>query len=131
MLKFTKRTEYALMAISYMQTKYDNSVTSTKEISSKIDIPFELLSKILQHLAKMNIITSIHGPNGGYIIKNNLLQLNLWEFLEMMEGPIAIADCIMETECNQIENCNIKTPINQINNKMKNIFSNMKVVDIL
>ena len=131
MLKFTRRTEYALMAIRYMQTKRDKSVTSTKEISSKIDIPFQILSKVLQYLAKMNIILSILGPNGGYKIKDNLLHLNLWEFLDMMEGPLGITDCLTDSECDQIDRCNIKTPMNQINNKMKTIFSKMKLVDVL
>ena len=65
----------SLIAIIYMQTKRDKSVTSTKEISSKVDIPFQILSKVLQYLAKMNIIISILGPNGGYKIKDNLLDI--------------------------------------------------------
>ena len=47
MLKFTRKTEYALRAIKYMQTKPVYSITTAKEISNEINIPFQNLSKIL------------------------------------------------------------------------------------
>ena len=131
MLKFTRKTEYALMAIRYMQTKPINSITTAKEISNKNNIPFQNLSKIMQYLAKMDLIQPIYGPNGGYKIKTQLTNLNLWSFLEKMEGPLGIVDCLINTDCNQIDNCNIKTPINMIQTRMKTVFSEMTVGDII
>ena len=58
MLKFTRKTEYALMAIKYMQTKPVYSITTAKEISDNINIPFQNLSKILQFLKNYFIILS-------------------------------------------------------------------------
>lgn len=131
MLKFTRKTEYALMAIRYMQTKPIHSITTAKEISDKIDIPFQILSKILQYLAKMCFVQPIYGPNGGYRINKELINLNLWDFLEKMEGPLGITDCLINIDCNQIDKCNIKTPINMIQSKMKTIFSKMTLGDII
>ena len=107
------------------------STTTTKEISDQYVIPFEILSKVLQSLAKVNIIKPIYGPNGGYSIRKKLISLNLWDFLEKMEGPIGLADCLINVDCNQIETCNIKTPVNLIQKKMKTIFSEMTVGDVL
>lgn len=131
MLKFTRKTEYALMAIKYMQTKPVYSITTAKEISDNINIPFQNLSKILQSLAKLKFIKPIYGPNGGYSIHKKLISFNLWDFLEKMEGPIGLADCLINVDCNQIETCNIKTPVNLIQKKMKTIFSEMTVGDVL
>ena len=131
MLKFTRKTEYALMAIKYMQTKPVYSITTAKEISDEINIPFQNLSKILQYLAKLKLIKPIYGPNGGYKIRKKLMALNLWDFLEKMEGPIGLADCLINLNCNQLEKCNIKTPVNLMQEKMKTIFSEMTVGDVL
>ena len=128
MLKITKRTEYALIALSYINSR--NKITTSKEIAEKFSIPFENLSKILQFLAKSNIIKPIYGPNGGYRIKQNLAHVSLWKFIEIMEGPLGIADCIINYECNQSESCNIKTPINIINEKMKNMFTQISLNDV-
>ena len=131
MLKFTRKTEYALMAIKYMQTKPVYSVTTAKEISNEINIPFQNLSKILQYLAKLKLIKPIYGPNGGYKIRKKLMAFNLWDFLEKMEGPIGLADCLINLKCNQLEKCNIKTPVNLMQKKMKTMFSKMTVGDVL
>ena len=131
MLKFTRKTEYALMAIKYMKTKPVLYITTAKEISDKINIPFQNLAKILQYLAKLKFIKPIYGPNGGYRINKELINLNLWDFLEKMEGPLGLADCLINIDCNQIEKCNIKTPINKIQTKMKTVFSTMTVGDVI
>ena len=131
MLKLTRKTEYALMAIKYMQTKPVYSTTTTKEISDNINIPFQNLSKILQCLAKLKLIKPIYGPNGGYNINKKLMNVNLWDFLEKMEGPIGLTDCLINVDCNQLEKCNIKTPVNLMQKKIKTIFSKMTVGDVL
>ena len=131
MLKFTRKTEYALMAIKYMQTKPVYSITTAKEISENINIPFQNLSKILQFLAKRKLIKPIYGPNGGYSISKRLISLNLWDFLEKMEGPIGLTDCQINIDCSQLEKCNIKTPVDLIQKKMKTIFSEMTIGDVL
>ena len=131
MLKFTRKTEYALMAIKYMQTKPVHSITTSKEISEAINIPFQNLSKTLQYLAKLQLIKPIYGPNGGYKIKKRLMNFNLWDFLEKMEGPIGLADCLLNLNCNQLETCNIKAPVSIMHEKMKTIFSEMTVGDVL
>ncbi len=131
MLKFTRKTEYALMAIKYMQTKPVYSITTAKEISDNINIPFQNLSKILQFLAKLKLVQPIYGPNGGYSIEKKLINLNLWDFLEKMEGPIGLADCLVNVNCNQLDKCNIKTPVSLIQKKMKTIFSDMTIGDVL
>lgn len=56
MLKFTKRTEYALMAMREIALVKNGSIISAKEIAERNKIPFELLSKILQNLNRSNII---------------------------------------------------------------------------
>ena len=66
MLKITRKVEYALIALSQMQMKGDDSLTSVKEISRQNDIPYELLAKTMQLLARAEIVEAIKGPHGGY-----------------------------------------------------------------
>ena len=46
------------------------------------------------------------------MLRKKLMAFNLWDFLEKMEGPIGLADCLINLKCNQLEKCNIKTPVN-------------------
>ncbi|HDY75483.1 MAG TPA: Rrf2 family transcriptional regulator [Candidatus Marinimicrobia bacterium] len=130
MLKLTRKVEYALIALRHMQNKESRAVTNTKEIAEMYDIPLELLAKTLQLMARGGIVDAVHGPNGGYKIKAKLENINMIEFFEKIEGPLGLMDCYFDSDCTQISACNIRSPIQKINDNMRNMFENMSVDEI-
>jgi len=130
MLKLTRKVEYSLIALRHMQGKELEAVSSTKEIAIQYNIPIEILAKTLQHLAKENIIEPINGPHGGYRLKAQLGDINLVEFFERVEGPLGLSDCFYDSNCVQIDYCNIRTPIQRINANMMSMFRSMSVQDV-
>src|SRR2546422_4740653 len=62
MLKLSKKTDYALMAVQYMASKGTARIVNTKEIAEEYNIPVELLAKVLQKLGKKGLIVSQNGP---------------------------------------------------------------------
>lgn len=129
MLKITRKTEYALIALKHLQMNRNNLI-SAKEISNKYSIPKQLLAKILQQMSKLNYISAIQGIYGGYRININLNNISLIKFIEDLEGPIAMVDCSLNIDCLQIENCNIKTPINKINDNIRSVLNNISLNEI-
>ena len=129
MFKITKKVEYALMAVRHLHME-DNKLSSSSEIANSYNIPKPLLAKILQRLARKNIIKAIKGPSGGYIISKDPFKVKMTEFFEIMEGPMGIADCHDDSSCAQIECCSIKDPINKLNNSVKSLFDNMTLAEI-
>ena len=128
MLKITKTAEYALIAIKHMSSI--ESICSSNNIANQYNIPKEIMAKTLQKLSKKNYIKAIKGPKGGYFIKNSIKNINLINFIEDIEGPVGISTCSKNEECYLIDCCNIKDPINKINNNIKNILSKVKLKDI-
>ena len=51
MLKLSKRTEYGLIAIRHIAAE-PVKITTAKEIADRYKIPYELLAKVMQKLAK-------------------------------------------------------------------------------
>ena len=129
MLKLTRKLEYALIALRHMQIKGD-TLSSTKEISDMYTIPRELLAKILQQMAKLKYIDAVQGAKGGYSIDKSLFKINLTQFVEAMEGPLEMVECNISTECIQMPNCNIRMPINKINQNIRSIFNKINITDI-
>jgi len=130
MLKLTKKIEYALIALQHMQGKRYNTVTSVKEVTEEYDLPASLLAKVLQQLAKNNIIEPIQGPSGGYRLKKPLEEIKLNDFIEIIEGPVGLVDCLHDPDCGHIGTCNIRLPIERVNNTIKDLFSNMTLADL-
>tara|TARA_B100000029_G_scaffold495878_1_gene561412 strand:- start:468 stop:863 length:396 start_codon:yes stop_codon:yes gene_type:complete len=129
MFKLTKRAEYALIALRHLQMK-DDMLCSSREISELYMIPKEILAKVMQKMVKLDYIDGFKGSNGGYKLKKSLKKIRLAEFIEKIEGPLGLVDCNININCAQINQCNIKMPINKINENIKIIFNKIKIADI-
>ena len=130
MLKITRKVEYALMALRHMQERDQSALTSATDIAESYAIPNEILAKTMQLMARENIVEAVQGPHGGYRIKADLDKINLTEFFEKLEGPLGLMDCYFDSECVQINCCTIRSPIQKINDNLRNMFSNMTVHEI-
>ena len=130
MLKITRKVEYALIALRHMQLKQSEELTSTKEIATRYGVPQQLLAKTLQHMARDGIIEAVQGSAGGYRVATNLDQISMKDFFEKLEGPLGMMDCYFDSDCIQIGACNIRIPIQRINDNMRNLFSQMSVQEV-
>ena len=130
MLKLTRKLEYSLIALSHMQHKDKNELSSTKEIAQKFAIPQEILAKTLQQLAKLEIIIAVQGPHGGYKVEKSLDSLSFMEFIEVMEGPQGLVECTTDSDCSLMDACNIRQPIKIIDKNLKTMFSNISLSEI-
>ena len=129
MLKITRKVEYGLIAVRHLKENSGNLITAN-EISSSYGIPKEILAKTMQKLAKKNIIKSVKGPYGGYKAMDKSSSTTLNDFFEILEGPTAIMDCYFDSGCDHLTSCNIRTPINKINDSIRNLFEKLTLADI-
>ena len=130
MLKLTKTVEYALISINYIEKNAEDKPISSKLISSHFSIPEDLLAKILQKLAKSGILKSVHGPHGGYKLNNSTKDINLIDFIELLEGPVGIVNCTVDKECSLLDYCNIRKPIRLINDNIRSVLEKTALSDI-
>ncbi len=131
MLKLSRKTEYALIALHHLYDKPTGKLTSSKEIAGTYRIPGELLAKTLQQLAREGIVETVQGPRGGYRLKADLKKVCLADFIELLEGPVALTDCSIDKDCVQLDTCTIRNPIHRINDTMKNVFTNLSLAEIM
>lgn len=139
MLKLSKKADYALMALQYMASIQYSDVThprvvNTKEMAEEHHIPVELLAKVLQVLAKQDIIESHNGPKGGYILGRDPKSITIANVLEAIEGPIGIADCYHDKEqsaCEQLDRCNIRTPLLKVQESIYQLLNSMTIEDMM
>ncbi len=140
MLKFSKKADYALLALQYMaMVQYGVNavprVVNTKEIAEEHHIPVELLAKVLQTLARHQLIESHHnGPKGGYVLGREPGDITIAQVLESIEGPLGLTDCSQEkaqATCEQIARCNIRTPLLKIQDGVFQLLNGMSIEDML
>jgi len=105
---FSKSCEYGIKATLFIAQKSQwQERVSLKEIASAIDSPTAFTAKILQVLAKANIINSTKGPNGGFEIeKTRLPEINLKQIVLAIDGGRVFEGCALGlSSCNANEPC--------------------------
>ena len=122
--------EFQIATLRIILQENKKKLVPVSEISSSYGIPKEVLAKTLQKLASSDIIKSYKGPNGGYKASKKIESTTLNDFFEILEGPTAIMDCYFEAGCDHLNSCNIRTPINKINDSIRNLFDNLTLSDI-
>ena len=130
MLKISRKVEYALIALRHFHGQKDKKLTSAKELAQTYGVPQELLAKVLQRLAKKNIIHAVKGAHGGYRLSIDPENIKMTEFFEIIEGPMGIMDCYFDSGCEQMDGCTIRTPINRINDSIRSMFNNMTLAEV-
>jgi Rrf2 family protein len=119
MLKLSKKVEYGLISLMHMDSVQNGDLATARELSDLYNIPAELLGKVLQSLAKGQLIVSAQGARGGYRLARGLDRVTLGEVVESVEGPMHITACQGDPSCcDQFTKCNIKRPVLQVQKQL-------------
>ncbi len=131
MLKISKKTEYAIIALVDIAGNGKQTLVTAKDLSERYNIPREILGKVLQSLAKKNLIDSHQGVKGGYELLVPLNEININRIIQTVDGPIQLVDCAMEEShnCGQLDFCNIKSPMEFIQSELIKFFDNITLQD--
>lgn len=129
----TKASEYALLSLILLSktTQAMDSETLSRELS----ISKSFLAKILQALAKKDILNSYKGVNGGFTLKKKPVEINMLDVFTAVEGkaPIVFECSPSENDCpsQKASVCSIWPFLNKLQGKIDLFFSDLTLADIL
>jgi len=101
-MKLTTKGRYAVMALADL-ARFDNgSPISLRDISLRQGISLLYLEQIFSKLKKDNIVKSIRGVNGGYILTKNPNEIKLSNIFSAVHEEVKTVQCKKESKrgCN-------------------------------
>jgi Rrf2 family protein len=111
MLRLSKRSDYALIALRHLATPAAKSA-SARELSERFNIPLELLAKVLQKLVRSGLLTSHQGIRGGYVLARPASDISVADIIVAVDGPLTVTACSDEDQtCDQYLKCNVRDPL--------------------
>ncbi len=103
---FSKKCEYGLQAVLYLSTLDEGRMASAEEISRKLSIPKEFVSKILQSLTAKKLVKSRKGNSGGFYLGKPASKIKLIEIVEAIDGLALFNSCVLGfPDCSPDEPC--------------------------
>jgi Rrf2 family protein len=91
----SRTSQYAVQALIYMATQPLGTPILNKDIAAKLNVPAPYLAKILQSLAKGDLLYSYRGRLGGFCLKEEGQRTTLMDILLLTEGPAFTQSCLL------------------------------------
>jgi FeS assembly SUF system regulator len=93
MFRLNRLTDYAVVVMAQMSLRGEE-VRTAPQISQDTGVPLPTVAKLLNALARENLVASHRGAAGGYVLSKPAKQITVAEIIQALEGPIALTACV-------------------------------------
>jgi Rrf2 family protein len=134
MLRFSKKADYALIAMKHLALRGDGPIpgsSSAREIAGRYDIPIELLAKVLQRLVSRGLLASQQGTRGGYQLARRPAHISVADVIQAIDGPVTVTACSSdEGNCDQFEKCNVRDPLWRVRERILSALGECTIAEL-
>jgi Rrf2 family protein len=128
----SKTCTTAIKAVIYLCSKFDTKENvGIKEVAEFINASEHTVGKILQTLARQNVINSMKGPTGGFYISKEQQKQPIINIVEAIDGKQIFTSCGLGlSKCSATHPCPIHDEYKQVRDLMEKIFREKNVVTL-
>ena len=130
-MKLSTKGRYGVKAMVDLAINYGETPVSIKTISSRQNISEYYLEQLFSPLRKASLIKSVRGAQGGYVLNREPKDIKVSEIMEVLEGPIEIAECIEGVQCNNIDCCATRLLWKKIKGSIDEVMESVTLQDIV
>ena len=133
-MKLNSRSRYAVMALADMASFDKQNPVSLRDISLRQNISLVYLEQIFSKLKKNNIVKSIRGTNGGYILTKDPGQIKLSNIFSAVDEKVKTLQCKRESKkgCNgKLTKCITHNLWDDLEIHINNFFEKKNLGDLL
>lgn len=133
----SKKTKYALHALTYLAKKDASTPVLISEIAEKRSIPRKFLESILLDLKKHGVLSSKMGKGGGYYLRQQPNEVKISTIIRLFDGPIALVPCASLNyyqpceECMDEKACGLNKVFIDVRNETLRILENKSIQDVI
>jgi Rrf2 family protein len=84
----SKRTINAIEVCVFLAGQRHAGYVTTTELSPRLDLSISYLENILKPLKAHNIVTTMKGPGGGYMILGDTSLISIWDIASVFESTL-------------------------------------------
>ena len=129
----TKASEYAILSLIVLSRT--DTPKDSESLSRELFISKSFLAKILQSLAKNDILKSYKGANGGFVLEKSPCNISILSIVTAVEGrsPSVFECSAKEEDCpsDRASVCSLWPMLNRLQNNIDAFLAELTLQDIL
>ena len=133
-MKLTSKGRYAVMALVDL-AKFDNiNPVSLRDISLRQGISLDYLEQIFLKLRKKEIVQSVRGTQGGYVLNKKAKEIKLTNIFDAVDEKVKTVQCKKESKkgCNgRTSKCLTHDLWDELENHINSFFNQKSLEDLV
>jgi Rrf2 family protein len=97
-MKLSTQADYAVRAVYELARHEPGAVLHTGDIAAAQHIPSARLAKVVQDLARADVVRTQRGQQGGVMLARPAERISVRDVYEAVEGPILLCRCRQRVE---------------------------------
>ena len=133
-MKLTTKGRYAVMAMADLALFKGKGPTSLTDISLRQNISLAYLEQIFIKLKKNNLVKSIRGAKGGYVLETSPEDINISNIIAAVDEEIKTLNCKKESKkgCNnKSSKCITHNLWDELDQHINSFFEKVKLEDLI
>ena len=134
LMKLTSKGRYAVMALVDLAKFNDINPVSLRDISLRQGISLDYLEQIFSKLRKKEIVQSVRGTQGGYILSKKAKEIKLTNILDAVDEKVKTLQCKKESKkgCNgKPTKCLTHNLWDELENHINDFFEKKSLEDLI
>jgi Rrf2 family nitric oxide-sensitive transcriptional repressor len=129
-MKLTKSTDFALRTLIYLSG--NTGLVTMRTLSAQLAVPYDNLTKIVQKLAKCDIVHTEKGKYGGIKLCKPSHEITLREIIELIDGPTRLSECQDDPQkCGLSCKCKLKGVFGDLQSQINQLFESVTLKDVI
>ena len=104
-MQLTTKGRYAVTAMLDLASNESTKPVTLDLISQRQNISLSYLEQLFAKLRKAELVKSVRGPGGGYLLNINAEQVSLTQIIEAVDENIDLRRCQGTKDCNRGKQC--------------------------
>jgi Rrf2 family iron-sulfur cluster assembly transcriptional regulator len=133
-MKLTTKGRYAVMAMADIALFRDKGPISLTDVSLRQNISLAYLEQIFIKLKNKNLVKSIRGAKGGYVLVNPPEDIKISNIISAVDEEVKMLNCKKESKrgCNnKSSKCITHNLWDQLDQHINNFFEKVKLQDLV
>ena len=104
-MKLTSKGRYAVTAMLDVALHSEQGPVTLADISERQEISLSYLEQLFSRLRRENLVSSIRGPGGGYLLGDEAADISVGQVIKAVDETVDATRCHGEADCQNGQRC--------------------------
>jgi Rrf2 family cysteine metabolism transcriptional repressor len=131
-MKMSTRGRYGLRAMLELARCHGQSPVLMSSLANREALSRKYLHGLLTALKKAELVRSIRGPGGGFVLAREPSKIRLSQVLHALEGPLSLVDCVADRlSCSRVNSCTAHLVWEKLSETIENALDGVTLEDLI